>query len=299
MVKYTVEREIAVIEDRGRETVELNLIKWGNNPAKYDLRRWNDDGEPLKGITLSEDALEELYWALSEELGYGTRDDEDENWGDSSDDDDYDDEDEEAEEEEDEEDDELLTIDYRSFFVMKSMDECDQKGHDYSDVIATVPIIIDDEFKNIEFPAIYCRDCNVYYVTGHIYNELKSRGKVLCQMLTEDEYQRYLDGMDFGELSPKGPLYLLGYTVARDRYGDDILTSAERRQLLDWIIGNGIMKKKKVVFYLDLFVKKNQGRTNMSVPVQKWKEDKEYLTGVKSDGKNAPPMGVARFVRKG
>lgn len=36
----------------------------------------------------------------------------------------------------------------------------------------------------------------------------------------------------------------------------------------------------------------------MSVAVQKWREDKEYLTGVASIGKNAPPMGVVRFVRK-
>ena len=293
MVKYTIEREIAIIEERGGETVELNYIKWGNNPAKYDLRRWNDDGEPLKGITISEEGLEELYWALSEELGYGSREDETEDLYDKSDEDD-----DHSDEEDEEENDDMLTIDYRSFFVMKSMYECDQKEHDYSDVIATVPIMIDDEFKNIEFPAIYCRDCNVYYVTESIYNELKSRGKVLCQMLTDEEYKRYLEGMDFGELSPKGPLYLLGYTVARDKYGDDILTSAERKQLLDWIIGNGIMKKKKVLFYLDLFIKKNQGRTNMSIPVQKWREDKEYLTGIKTDGNNAPPMGVARFVRK-
>ena len=295
MVKYNIERKIAVIEERGHETVEINLIKWGNNPAKYDLRRWNDAGEPLKGITLSEDGIEELYWALSEELGYGARDDNDEELNDTFGEDDNDYEDNEETDEEDE----LLTIDYRSFFVMKTMHECDQKGHDYSDVIATVPIMIDDEFKNIEFPAIYCRDCNVYYVTEKIYNELKNRGKVLCQMLTEDEYRRYLAGIDFGELSPKGPLYLLGYTVARDRKGEDILTPAERKQLLDWIICNGIMKKKKVVFYLDLFIKKGQGNTNMSRSVQKWREDKDYLTGIKSEGKNAPPMGVARFVHKG
>lgn len=236
MLKYTVEREIAVLEDRGHETVELNLIKWGNNQAKYDLRRWNEDGEPLKGITLSEDAIEELYRALSEELGYGSRNDEDEEWDTSSD------------EEKIEDDAELQTIDYRSFFVMKSMDECDEKEHDYSEVIATVPMMIDDEFEDIEFPAIYCKDCNVYYVSEQFYNELKSRGKVLCQMLTEDEYRRYLAGIDFGELSPKGPLILLGYTVARDKNGEDILSSSERKQLLDWIIGNEIMTKRKWFF---------------------------------------------------
>ena len=312
MVKYTIEKKIAVIEDRGNETVELNYIKWGSNPAKYDLRRWDENGEPLKGITLSEEGLEELYWALSEELGYGSgeddievpfgspdEDDDDDDYTEEYDDEDGEEDDEYADEEDDDEnDDEVRTIDYRSFFVLKSMRECDQKGHDYRDVVATVPIMIDDKFTNFEFPAVYCQDCNVYYVTERIYNDLKKRGKVLCQMLTEDEYRRFLSGHDFYDLNPKGPLCLLGYTTKRDKYGKDILTSAERKHLLDWIIDNGIMDKKKVLFYLDTFIKKGQGNTSMSVAVQKWKEDKAYLTGVKSEGKNAPPMGVARFVRK-
>lgn len=297
MVKYTIEREIAVIEDKGRETIELNYIKWGNNPAKYDLRRWTDEGEPLKGITLTEEGLEELYWAISEELGYGSEEEQDDDFDNEYEDeeDEYSDEDEEDDEEEDIDDD-TFPIDYRSFFVLQSMDECEQDGHDYCNVIATVPVMIDDEFNDIEFPAIYCKDCNIYYITEEVYYHIKGMGKVLCQILTEDEYHRYLAGSDFSNLSPKGPLYLLGYNVARDRNGDDILTSSERKHLLDWIIDNGIMKKKKVIFYLDLFVKKNQGRTNMSLAVQKWREDKEYLTGIKSDGKNAPPMGVARIV---
>lgn len=45
---------------------ELNLIKWGDNPPKYDLRPWNEDRSRMgKGITLS---WEELI-ILKEGLG--------------------------------------------------------------------------------------------------------------------------------------------------------------------------------------------------------------------------------------
>ena len=33
--------------------LELNLIEWGDNEPKYDLRRWNEDRSRMtKGITL-------------------------------------------------------------------------------------------------------------------------------------------------------------------------------------------------------------------------------------------------------
>lgn len=45
---------------------ELNLVKWGNNPPKYDLRPRNEERSQMgKGITLSKEEL--LY--LKEALG--------------------------------------------------------------------------------------------------------------------------------------------------------------------------------------------------------------------------------------
>ncbi len=53
-----------------------------------------------------------------------------------------------------------------------------------------------------------------------------------------------------------------------------------------------------MVSYLEFFIKRSQGRPNLSAAVQKWREDKDYLTGIDSIGENAPPMGVARFIQK-
>lgn len=50
----------------GKYHKELNLIKWGDNSPKYDLRGWSDDrAEMTKGITLSKEELK----ILKEELG--------------------------------------------------------------------------------------------------------------------------------------------------------------------------------------------------------------------------------------
>lgn len=46
--------------------MELNLIKWGDNAPKYDLRRWNEDRSKMtKGITMTKEELLALMDELS------------------------------------------------------------------------------------------------------------------------------------------------------------------------------------------------------------------------------------------
>lgn len=55
---YNIVKTLLVFPKVGKNHKELNLIEWGNNKAKYDLRAWNDDrSEMTKGITLSEEEL--------------------------------------------------------------------------------------------------------------------------------------------------------------------------------------------------------------------------------------------------
>lgn len=52
-------------ESRGYH-LELNLVKWGEDEPKYDLRRWNDDRSKMtKGITLTKEELLTLQDELS------------------------------------------------------------------------------------------------------------------------------------------------------------------------------------------------------------------------------------------
>lgn len=57
-LKYSIIETLIVFPAEGKYHKELNLIEWGNNKAKYDIRGWNDDrSEMIKGITLSEEEL--------------------------------------------------------------------------------------------------------------------------------------------------------------------------------------------------------------------------------------------------
>ena len=43
MLNYTIVRRIATIREWSSATLELNVVKWGSNPVKYDLRKWEGD----------------------------------------------------------------------------------------------------------------------------------------------------------------------------------------------------------------------------------------------------------------
>ena len=65
--KKIIERIISVEKDNG-QTIQLNVIKWGKNSSKHDLRVW--DGEKsLKGFTLSKSELNRLCEAISRKYG--------------------------------------------------------------------------------------------------------------------------------------------------------------------------------------------------------------------------------------
>ncbi len=69
MMKYQVIKHIDTIKEWSYMDIQLNLIKWGDIPAKYDIRKW-EGKEPRKGISLSKEESEALLFALARELGY-------------------------------------------------------------------------------------------------------------------------------------------------------------------------------------------------------------------------------------
>lgn len=65
--KYEIVEKIAVLSQSSKGwTKELNLIKWNDREAKYDIREWSPDGQKMgKGITFSKDEAKILKNALS------------------------------------------------------------------------------------------------------------------------------------------------------------------------------------------------------------------------------------------
>lgn len=64
-LKCEILENLVELPKSGKYHKELNLIKWGDNSPKYDLRGWSDDrSEMTKGITLSKEELIKLKEGL-------------------------------------------------------------------------------------------------------------------------------------------------------------------------------------------------------------------------------------------
>lgn len=66
-ISCEITEKVAVLSQRGTWTLELNIVKWGDNEPKIDIRTWNEDHAKCgKGITLTKGEAKALVSALKE-----------------------------------------------------------------------------------------------------------------------------------------------------------------------------------------------------------------------------------------
>ena len=65
--KYEIVKEIKVLSDKGGYTIEINIIKYGDNEPLLDIRKWDRNADKMqKGITLNHEEAEALKEALKD-----------------------------------------------------------------------------------------------------------------------------------------------------------------------------------------------------------------------------------------
>lgn len=65
-LNYKIIVKIATLSDSGTWKKQLNVVQWGDNDAKYDIRTWSKDNAISgKGVTLTEEELIALKKALN------------------------------------------------------------------------------------------------------------------------------------------------------------------------------------------------------------------------------------------
>ena len=65
-IAYEIVEELATLSESGKWKKQLNIVQWGDNIAKYDIRSWNEDKTKSgKGITLTIEEIRALKKALN------------------------------------------------------------------------------------------------------------------------------------------------------------------------------------------------------------------------------------------
>lgn len=67
---YEITKHLANLKTNSSGWIrELNLVIWGQNKEKYDIRDWNEDHTRCgKGITFDKEEMQLLYRALKDEI---------------------------------------------------------------------------------------------------------------------------------------------------------------------------------------------------------------------------------------
>lgn len=287
-------KHIATIKEWKNVSLELNLIEWKEGKPQYDLRKW-EGNTPLKGISLQKEDLIALYDVISEELIFSSDGEEDLPFGKvlhnnesgnkgtlfSADVDDEeelsfndvfaDNKDLKQENKREE------ILDFRNVIVHDKFDSCMLERHEYVDVEAIVPVYRLNGVKEVKIKARHCKTCGAYYISNMTYAELTKNGTILCKVVTKKEYNNFIKNTAFGDLDFQSILAITGYNVN----AHDNLSDSCRQTILDRAIKDGIYTKQKAINHISFLIKLNEDKENMSVAVEKWKHDREFLMGRK------------------
>ena len=153
------------------------------------------------------------------------------------------------------------------------------KYHETEDVVAIIYVVTSmGEIIECKMPALYCNTCESYYISRTIIGKIKKYGKPLC-VIEENDAREYKETSIGFDLADESPLHLIGYNVGTK----DNLSERQRQMLLDYIIDFSIMKKYKVLEYLELFINMNGKRSNMENCVNKWNADWQHVAHYNSN----------------
>ena len=174
-MEYEIIENIATVERNYGKTLELNYMRWYDNPPSYDLRIWNGE-TPLKGVSMSLDELEAIIEAFQDESGDGEEE-----------------------------------IDFRDFFIYTDTFGC---AHDLEHITAYIPVLMNGIVNDREIDAYHCSECGLYYIMEKdFYNIKYSGGIILCKIMSLQEYKEYKRQLQYGELQAQSELKMIGYNV--------------------------------------------------------------------------------------
>lgn len=146
-----------------------------------------------------------------------------------------------------------------------------------------------DDFDGGEssFFVEYCYDCDKFLMRFEDYSQYLRKYHFFPMKL-----EMLNVGYDDYNRAEQSPLMINGYTVnAKDDF-----SARERQKILQGIIKNGVLSKRKVLDYLEIFIREGANNPLKQNAVHKWKEDKEFVLNYTA--KEVPEVRIWRVQRR-
>lgn len=173
-------------------------------------------------------------------------------------------------------------IGIRDFIVKTTSYRCAHHGHELEKINALVKVNTGSEIKTVTANAMYCQECDEYYLSEEEYKRIKKMGTLCHKVITEDEYLSARD--DYSIWESKSLLASYGYSANEN----DDLSDKERHSIINFVIDNDLWNAKQVLSHIEWLIRDRGHRCTKAAV--KWKNDVEYLKGL---------MGSSRDVSVG
>ena len=166
---------------------------------------------------------------------------------------------------------------FADFLTRSTVHTCSAAGHDLVDIQVGIKIMKKDfSIDRIVVPAVYCKDCDRYFILESEYQDLDCKGRILCNVVEEDYWTSSIN-KDFSFLNPESLLYKMGYNVS----SNNALSMKERHLILKAALNNGLLTRAEIVSHLDYLINRSKNRgASFDHAISKWKADREYIRKV-------------------
>ena len=168
-----------------------------------------------------------------------------------------------------------ITIPINDFLIRTNGMYCINKEHHLQRIKALVCIDNGNCIKEVSVEAMYCTECNQYYISEVEYEKLCRKGRICSRVITLMEYKKIAE-KGFHSWAEKSLLRSYGYIVNEQ----DNLTDVERHRILSFVIENGIMKVEEIIYFIEWLINRNTGKNFYNARL-KWKMDIDYIRNYK------------------
>ena len=175
-------------------------------------------------------------------------------------------------------------IKFNDVIVLSTIISCTAKNHNLEDVIAKLPIFLEDgNIRTVDMNISYCPKCNKYIMLKKDFKQIE--GVIACKIVDHTTIQN--NNYDYDEIEIKqkeSVLYQYGYNVKTK----ENLSDKQRHMILAAVVESQILTREQICSHLDTLIERGSKIEKWELATQKWKQDRQYVK--KYNTKNLPPV---------
>ena len=187
---------------------------------------------------------------------------------------------------------EQRTVTFNDVIVLSNVRSCTIKEHGLADVIARLPIFLNEgDIGFTDISISYCPKCNKYIMLKKDFKQIE--GVIACKVIDQTTSQNNNYNYDEIEIEQKKSiLYQYGYNV-KTKAG---LSDKQRHMILAAVVESQILTRGQICSHLDTLIERGSKIEKWKLATQKWKQDRQFVK--KYNIKNLPPVLFNKVILK-